>query len=65
MSINIKSREFPNVLTNAPASREGMNAAVSLRVDDAFALVDILDGVSEPQEVKKAQEIADALDLVG
>ena len=48
MSINIRSREFPNVLTKMLASPEGVNTAMSLQGDDAQTLVDILDQVSRP-----------------
>ena len=48
MSINIRSREFPNTLTTMLASPEGMNTAMSLQGDDAVTLVDILDQVSGP-----------------
>jgi len=46
MSINIRSREFPNTLTQMLASQEGINTAMSLQGDDAQTLVDILDQVS-------------------
>jgi hypothetical protein len=48
MSINIRSREFPNTLTKMLASQEGVNTAMSLQGDDALTLVDILDQVSRP-----------------
>ena len=48
MSINIRSREFPNTLTKMLASQEGMNTAMSLQGDDAMTLVEILDQVSRP-----------------
>lgn len=44
-SIDLRSREFPNTLTKMLASQEGVNAAMSLRGDDALILVDILDQV--------------------
>lgn len=47
MSINIRSREFPNILTQMLASQEGVNTAMSLQGDDALTLVDILDQVGE------------------
>ena len=46
MSINIRSKEFPNLLTEMLASIEGVNTAMSLQGDDALTLVDILDQVS-------------------
>jgi len=48
LSINIRSREFPNALTSMLESQEGMNTAMSLQGDDALTLVDILDQVSVP-----------------
>ena len=46
MSVNIRSKEFPNALARMLASQEDMNAAVPLQADDALNLVDILDQVS-------------------
>ena len=46
MSVNIRSREFPNALTKMLASQEGVNTALSLQGEDALTLVDILDQVS-------------------
>jgi hypothetical protein len=46
MTINIRSREFPNVLTKMLASQENVNTAMSLQGDEALTLVDILDQVS-------------------
>jgi len=46
MSINIRSRDFPNSLNKMLASQEGMNTAMSLQGDDALTLVEILDQVS-------------------
>jgi hypothetical protein len=51
MSINIKSREFPNALAEMLASQEGTNTAMSLQGDDALTLVDVLDQVSRPRIV--------------
>ena len=48
MSINVRSREFPDLLTKMLASPEGVNTAMSLQGDDAQTLVDILDQVSRP-----------------
>ena len=48
MSVNIRSREFPNALTKMLASQEGVNTALSLQGEDAMTLVDILDQVSLP-----------------
>ena len=48
MSINMRSREFPNTLTQTLAYRESINAAMSMQGDDALALVEILDQVSRP-----------------
>ena len=45
MSVNIGSREFPNILSRVLASQEGMNSAMSLQGDEALTLVDILDQV--------------------
>ena len=47
LSINIRSREFSNILTKMLASPEGVNTAMSLQGDDALTLVDILDRVSK------------------
>ena len=46
MSINIRSRKFPNTLTKMLASQEGVNTATSLQGDDASTLIEILDQVS-------------------
>jgi hypothetical protein len=48
MTVNIRSREFPNVLTNMLAFRENVNVntAMPLQDDEASTLVDILDQVS-------------------
>ena len=48
MSVDIRSKEFPNTLAKVLASQEGMDAAVSLQGDDALALVDVLDQVGRP-----------------
>ena len=48
MSINVRSREFPDLLTKMLASQEGVNTAMSLQGDDALTLVNILDQVSRP-----------------
>jgi hypothetical protein len=45
-SVDIKSKEFPITLAKMFASKEGMNAVMALRGDDAVTLVDILDQVS-------------------
>jgi hypothetical protein len=50
MSIDIRSREFPNTLVKALESPEGMSIAMSLQGGDASTLVDILDQVSKPPE---------------
>ena len=50
MSINIGSREFPNILSRVLASQEGMNSAMSLQGDEALTLVDILDQVGRPDD---------------
>ena len=51
MSINIRSREFPNTLATMLASQEGINTAMSLQGDDAVILVDILDQVGRPMMI--------------
>ena len=45
MTINIRSRGFPNALTKMLASPENVNTALSLKGEDALTLVDILDQV--------------------
>ena len=45
-TINVRSREFPNVLTRMLASQENVNNAMALKGEDAVTLVDILDQVS-------------------
>ena len=64
MSINTKSRAFPIVLANAPASQEGVRTVMSLQGGDAFALVDIPDRVRIPLEIDRVQAIVDTLDFV-
>ena len=54
MSINIGSREFPNILSRVLASQEGMNAVMSLQGDDALTLVDILDQVGRLDDNQNA-----------
>ena len=58
MSINIRSREFPNALTKMLASQESVNTALSLQGEDALTLVDILDQVSMLIRVKTPYLIA-------
>ena len=51
MSINTRSREFPNTLTTMIGSQEGMNTAMSLQGDDALILVDTFDQVGRPMMI--------------
>jgi hypothetical protein len=50
MTVNIRSKDFPNALTKVLASQEGVNTALALQGDDALTLVDILDQVSRPMK---------------
>ena len=43
MTLNIRSREFPDTLTKMLASQENVNTALSLQDEDALTLVNILD----------------------
>lgn len=60
MTINIRSREFPNVLTKMLASQENVNTAMTLQGDDALTLVDILDQVSRLMRIGPPYLIAPA-----
>jgi len=48
----LRSKEFPNALTELLASQEGVNAAMSLQGDDALTLVDVLDQVSRARIIR-------------
>lgn len=47
MSVDMRSKEFPNALAKMLASQEDVNTATPLQGDDALDLVDILDQVSK------------------
>ena len=46
-SVNIGSREFPEVIERMLASKEGVNVAMSLEGEDALTLVNVLDQVGK------------------
>ena len=60
MSLNIRSTEFPNVLTKMLGSPESVNTAMSLQGEDALTLVDILDQVSGSTRVEAPDLISPA-----
>ena len=55
VSIYMRSSDFRDVLTKMLASQEGVNAAMSLRGEDASILVDILDQVSKPMKIRTSR----------
>ena len=59
MSIDTRSREFPNALTKMLASQESVNTALSFQGEDALTLVDILDQVSISIEAETPDLIVD------
>ena len=52
MTINVRSREFPNALTRMLASQESVNNAMALKGEDAVTLVDILDQVGVSMRIR-------------
>ena len=46
-SLNVESREIPEVIERMLASKEGVNVAMSLEGEDALTLVNILDQVGK------------------